>query len=72
VSGKLSAIPRRKYDGEMAIDVRAGCICCRFWRVAVTMNHIAEFSMAAVLANLSALRDNLNLWFARRHETTAG
>jgi len=56
----------------MAIDVRAGCICCRFGRVAVAMNDIAEFSMAAVLANLSALRDNLNLWFARRHETTAG
>ena len=62
--GKFSAIPRRKYDGEMAIDVRAGCICCRFGRVAVAMNDIAEFSMAAVLANFGALRNNLNLGFA--------
>jgi len=48
----------------MAIDVRAGCICCRFGRVAVAMNDIAEFSMAAVLANFGALRNNLNLGFA--------
>jgi hypothetical protein len=51
-------------DREVRVDVRAGAVHCVLRRQSMASHYFAKIHRLAVLANLGALGDFDNLWFA--------